>query len=188
MSTKTQAMSTLRQKRNAIRVEMLPIIKKNKAKNYKYAKLDEVVEHLSPHLKKYGVGYEHELYITDGKNCLKTTIYNIDDESDIAISTSIVSAESKIMSTHQATGAGITFFKRYHLVAMFGLLTENDTDGNTTSIPKSNKELDWIAIFTPYIKKGDKNDCLKKYEMHKSKMNADQKDLIIKMIDNIKEK
>jgi len=178
--------ATLRQKRHQIRLDLQPILNKNKAANYKYSKLDDVVAHLQPVLDKYGVGFEHTIFIKNGVNCLKTTIYDIDNEKDEVVATSTVSADSKVMSVHQATGAGITFFKRYHLVTLFGLLTENDTDGNTTVAPKSNNQLDWIAIFEPYIKKGDKADCLKKYEMQEKNMRDEQKKAIMIKIDAMK--
>jgi hypothetical protein len=177
---------TLRQKREYIRKALQPILNKQKATNYKYSKLDDVVAHLQPVLDKYEVGFEHSIFIENGVNCLKTTIYDLDNETDEVTATSIVSAESKVMSVHQATGAGITFFKRYHLVTLFGLLTENDTDGNTTVAPKSNNQLDWIAIFEPYIKKGDKTDCLKKYETQVKNMSDEQKKVIMLKIDAMK--
>jgi hypothetical protein len=183
MSANTE---TLRQKRHQIRLALQPILNRQKASNYKYSKLDDVVEHLQPVLDKYRVGFEHCTFIENGVNCLKTTIYDIDNEKDEVIATSTVTADSKVMSVHQATGAGITFFKRYHLVSLFGLLTENDTDGNTTIAPKSNNQLDWIAIFEPYIKKGDKTDCLKKYELQEKNMSDEQRKAIMIKIDEMK--
>lgn len=111
------------------RPEISPIARTKSARNYKYATLDTVIELLSVVLPKYELGWVQSIGTTDGRPVLVTRIIHTSGEW---IEDTLPLVQTKLAggaNESQELGASITYFKRYALSAMFGIATDDDTDG-----------------------------------------------------------
>lgn len=111
------------------RPEIAPIARTKSARNYKYATLDSVIELLSLVLPKYQLGWVQSLSTEEGRPTLVTRIIH---ESGEWIEDALAMPQTKLAggaNESQELGASITYFKRYALSAMFGIATDDDTDG-----------------------------------------------------------
>lgn len=111
------------------RPEIVPVARTKSARNYRYATLDTVIELLSLVLPKHGLGFVQALSTDEGRPMLTTRIIH---ESGEWIEDALVLPTTKLAggaNESQELGASITYFKRYALSAMFGIATDDDTDG-----------------------------------------------------------
>lgn len=111
------------------RPEIAPIARTKSARNYKYATLDSVIELLSIVLPKHELGWVQSLSTEEGRPVLVTRIIH---QSGEWIEDALALPQTKlagVANESQELGASITYFKRYALSAMFGIATDDDTDG-----------------------------------------------------------
>lgn len=129
--------------------EIPTLIKDTSGYGYKYTDLPAIFEQVNPLLKKYGLGFTQPL----NGNKIKTILFHcesgetIESETDLPIETliyedvtkpnskGILEAKSVIkgfegMNKAQAIGSLITYFRRYSLSSLLGLVTDKDTDGS----------------------------------------------------------
>lgn len=114
--------------------EVKPIYKDKKGFGYKYASLSEILEQITPVLKKCSLGFYH---LMEDERTLKTVVFHTQSDQQIE-SKSVLPVGNIKGNTNPAQdlGASITYFRRYHLSAMLGLITEDDTD----AVPPSEKQ------------------------------------------------
>jgi len=121
----------------------VPVISKDVSGfSYKYADLPSIFEIINPLLKKHGLGFTQ---LING-NKIKTVLFHIDtaevieSETDMPIEDLVYveNVKSKFvlrgfegMNKAQAVGAMITYFRRYSLASMLGIVTDTDTDSST---------------------------------------------------------
>lgn len=105
-----------------------PIIKnrKNDFLKSKYADLQEVHATIKPKLKENGL---HVLQSPTGEFGLHTRITH--KETGQYVEDTFTITPSSV--NPQVAGAVITYQRRYAVVCMFGLIVEDDDDGNSTS-------------------------------------------------------
>lgn len=188
---------------NNFQEEMLgvEILKSKEGYGYNYADLDAIINVVFPIMKKHRIGYYHntDYDINIDKNTVRTCLYNLDDVTDRIGSLSSVDRSISLAKMNQlmVEGSAVTYFRRYHLVAMLGLLADEDHDAGgkrTKATPQtSNKvagrsvesvtptETDYVAIFKNQVKNKDRVKVEKTFEMYKSQMSQDD----IKTITNI---
>lgn len=105
-----------------------PAIAKNRTANiggkfsYKYADLGDIIAAALPVLHKHGLVLSQVGVVIDGKQALRTVIG--DGESEIQ--SDLLLPESK---DPQDTGAILTYFRRYSLTSILGIVADEDTDG-----------------------------------------------------------
>ena len=116
-----------------MRTEIAPISKTRTASmgkySYRYATLDSVIELLNVVLPKYNLGWVQTIGTADGRQTLTTRIIH---DSGEWIEDTLALPQTRGDSgknENQELGASITYFKRYALSAMFGIATDDDTDG-----------------------------------------------------------
>lgn len=116
-----------------MRTEIVPIAKTKRANavkyTYNYAPLDSVIELLNVVLPKHGLGWVQTIGMQDGRPALTTRIIH---ESGEWIEDTLVLPIGRPdggKNENQELGASISYFKRYALSAMFGIATDDDTDG-----------------------------------------------------------
>jgi hypothetical protein len=101
--------------------------------NYTYANLNKIFKVIKPLLKKHGLGFTQVL---DGKN-LKTIVYHIESgeilEGSVEIETNVKLAS---MNHYQVFGSAITYFRRYSLSCVLGLITDKDIDVKGDEVKK----------------------------------------------------
>jgi hypothetical protein len=121
--------------------EVPVILKDTTGHNYKYADLPAILDIINPLMKKHNLGFYQAVNGTK----LKTVIFEtesgetIESETDMPFD-SLVYEETidkkrfvirgfEAMNKAQAIGSLITYFRRYSLSSMLGLVTDKDTDG-----------------------------------------------------------
>lgn len=116
-----------------MRTEIAPIARTRTASmgkySYRYATLDSVIELLNVVLPKYNLGWVQTIGTADGRQTLTTRIIHESGEwiEDTLALPQVRGDSGK--NENQELGASITYFKRYALSAMFGIATDDDTDG-----------------------------------------------------------
>jgi hypothetical protein len=126
--------------------EVPVILKDTSGYNYKYADLPAIIEVINPLLKKNNLGFYQAINGTK----IKTVIFevvsgeSIESETDMPFDSLVYeeSTDSKgktkfvlrgfeQMNKAQAIGSIITYFRRYSLSSILGLVTDKDTDGTS---------------------------------------------------------
>ena len=116
-----------------MRTEIAPVAKTKIARtprySYAYATLDSIIELLTVVLPKHGLGWIQSIGTEDGRQVLTTRIIHESGEwlEDTFALPEIGTDGGK--TANQELGASITYFKRYALSALFGVATDEDTDG-----------------------------------------------------------
>lgn len=110
---------------------------------YKYVTLDDVMEILKKTLPKYKLGFVQFLEEKDGNNCLKTIVFH-ESGQNVTSSALIPDIKYDFLSTMQSVGSNITYMRRYALCTIFGICSEDDTDGQSTVPGYSQKDKDLI--------------------------------------------
>lgn len=120
--------------------EVPVILKDTSGHNYKYADLPAILETINPLLKKNGLGFTQ---LINGAK-IKTILFHIESgetlesDTDMPVDSLVyVDTEKKknvlqgfeMMNKAQAIGSLVTYFRRYALSSMLGLVTDKDTDG-----------------------------------------------------------
>lgn len=106
-------------------LEGLVKTKENKfLKDAKYFDINQVIAHLKPLLKKYRIHVMQPLVVcSNGKPGVATILRNVDSEDFESYETSYPDPADA-----QKAGSSITYFRRYSLVSIF-LLESEDDDG-----------------------------------------------------------
>ena len=128
--------------------EVPVILKDTSGYNYKYADLPKIFEVINPLMKKNGMGFYQAVNGTK----IKTVVFHIEtgetieSEIDMPIESLVYEEVDKLdkkgvayktvilrgfesMNKAQAIGSLITYFRRYALSSLLGLVTDKDTDG-----------------------------------------------------------
>ncbi len=102
-----------------------PIIhKETQGHKYTYADLPTIYSTINPLLYKYGLVVSQPL--VDG--CIETILYHVPSEEYMKSATPIPHVQLGNMNEYQAFGSGVTYYRRYALSSMLGLVTDKDTD------------------------------------------------------------
>ncbi len=101
-------------------------------RHYKYADLNSVVEAVEEPLRNEGVGIFHQVGVGAVTTVLRILGTHADGDGTAVRSTVSLTGDL----TPQQTGSAITYFRRYNLVALLNLLTEDD-DGAEASQPRT---------------------------------------------------
>lgn len=184
MSTETKPKNVY-QKLFDFQKEDLGIAKTKSAHQYKYAPLDDIMEIVKPMLQKHGLIIVHNTVYLRGEGdkpsaeLVRTVLMNTDNPEDYIVSETEIRHGLKIGSMNfvMVTGAQITYIRRYHVVTLLGLTTEEDTDVNSTS--SASNEIkgklqtgpDYMKIFENQLKKPN----MTKDKVNKSLKNYEQK-------------
>ena len=179
MSTKT-----VHERLSKFMDEEINLVKTKSAHQYKYSPLDDIMDIVRPLLSKHGLLLYHETEYNQemDKEFVITTLVCTDNSKSFIRSQTQLQYGIKIgsMNPVMVIGAQITYIRRYHVVTLLGLTTEEDTDVNPTSsasgeIPAQTASgPDYMLIFENQIKKGVAQDKLKKsLKNYEQKMDAD---------------
>ena len=116
----------------AVRSALTPIAKTRRANvvkfSYSYATLDSLIDMLTLALPKHGLGFIQSVGSIEGRPVLTTRIIHASGEF-IEDTLFLFADADGGKNANQALGASVTYFKRYALSAMFGIATDEDTDG-----------------------------------------------------------
>lgn len=182
----------------------IEIIKSKEAYGYNYADLDAIITTISPILKEIGIGYYHYTdYDYESKNnIVYTVLFNKENVEDKLTSRTLIDRSVQLakMNAFMVEGSAITYFRRYHLVAMLGLLTDEDHDaGGKKKQPTTSKsnapvgrsvestsnaptETDYVAIFNNLVKNKPQDKVNKTFELYKTQMSNEDINTITNII------
>lgn len=131
-----------------------PVIHKStKGYGYTYADLTTIFTSINPLMKEFGLGFWQgsEYYEAQDANVITTTIFCTETGESIESSMKVdESVELKGMNKYQILGSSITYYKRYMISSMLGLITDKDIDA--AGEQPHNKEVKKQKL-TPTIKK-----------------------------------
>jgi len=106
-----------------------PVIHKDtKGHNYTYADLPQIFSVINPLLKKNGLCFS-QLLENEG---IKTILFHVESGESLESFTSIPKVKLGAMNEYQSYGSGVTYYRRYSLSSMLGLITDKDLDAAGT--------------------------------------------------------
>lgn len=117
------------------RTEIETVVKDKDGYGYKYATLDNVISMLKGVLPKYGLGFAQFPESVNGKDGVTTIVMHESGEYMLA-RYEMEATEMKGTNLTQQKGASITYTRRYALCSVFGIPTEEDTDGTVDTPTK----------------------------------------------------
>jgi hypothetical protein len=125
-NSKTREMKNLFKSLAAFQQEVEVIHKGSQGYGYSYADLPAIFEKINPLLKKHGLGFTQ---LIEGQD-LKTIVFHSESGEVLESQTTIPVVALKGMNDYQSFGSGVTYYRRYALSAMLGLVTDKDTDAS----------------------------------------------------------
>lgn len=103
------------------------ILKDTTGYNYTYADLPAIYKVIMPLLAKHGLGFTQLLK----KKGLKTILFHIESGESISSYVEIpTDVKLSSMNVYQVMGSAYTYYRRYALSAVLGIVTDKDTDAN----------------------------------------------------------
>ena len=133
------------------RTEIDAVVKDKDGYGYKYATLDNVISMLKGVLPKYGLGYAQFPETQDGKDGVTTIVMHESGEY-MSARYEMEATEMKGTNLTQQKGASITYTRRYALCSVFGIPTEEDTDGTVDTPTKPAKRAETKSSVEDIIK------------------------------------
>jgi len=102
-----------------------PVIHKDtKGHNYTYADLTQIHSIINPILRKHGLCIVQPL---DNEG-IRTILFHVESGESLESFTTIPKIKLGIMNEYQSFGSGVTYYRRYALASMLGLITDKDLD------------------------------------------------------------
>lgn len=120
------------------RTKIETVMKDKDGYGYKYATLDNVINMLKDVLPQYGLGFAQFPETIDGKDGVTTIVMHESGEY-MSARYEMEATEMKGTNLTQQKGASITYTRRYALCSVFGIPTEEDTDGTVSTPNKPTK-------------------------------------------------
>lgn len=103
----------------------VPVIHKGtQGYGYSYADLPKIFEVINPLLQKHGLGFTQ---LINGQQIV-TILFHCESGESIESKTDIPMIQLKGMNDYQSFGSGITYYRRYCLSTILGIVTDKDTD------------------------------------------------------------
>lgn len=131
-----------------------PIIHKDtQGHKYTYADLPKIYSVINPLLAKHGLVLTQPL-IEKG---IKTILFHLESGEFIEADTPIPQVQLGNMNDYQAYGSGVTYFRRYAISSILGLVTDKDLDAAGTQVTAT-KKLEEKKVETS--NKAEMNDVL----------------------------
>jgi|TARA_R110000824_G_scaffold161318_1_gene336577 hypothetical protein len=113
------------------------LLKDTDGYGYKYVTFDHIVAQIKPQLLKCNLGFTQ---LVEGRG-LTTIVFHTESGESIEGTAEIPDIDMKGMNKYQSFGAGITYYRRYALSSMLGLLSDKDVDANIYKKDESNSLL-----------------------------------------------
>ena len=125
------------------------IHKATKAHQYSYADLPTILEVINPLLAKHGLGFTQLLQ----GSSIQTVLFHVETGEKIESLTEIPTDEASRMNIFQSAGSGISYFRRYAISSMLGIVTDVDTDAAKQPLPNDRFEKALEGVKAGTIKK-----------------------------------
>jgi hypothetical protein len=165
----------------AFQQEVKVIHKATQGYGYSYADLPKIFEEINPLLQKHGLGFTQLINTKEGVNYLATAVFHVESGEQIESNCMIPYVQLKGMNDFQSFGSGVTYFRRYCLSSMLGLVTDKDTDASGEQVKTKKKpkiDNDRLEKAIAAVKSG-------KYELADIPLNFDLTDEQIEILGKI---
>lgn len=165
-----------------------PVIHKGSSGyGYSYAGLPEIFAVINPLLNKHGLGFTQ--LVQDA--AIETVLFHVESGETIKSMTNIPQGvQLSKMNEFQVAGSAITYYRRYALSSMLGIITDKDTDAGGQQVkaakttrsaaPKAKETLelgsDKFTAAKEYVSKGGNVSAIEK----KYNVSAEVKAALIK--------
>ena len=149
--------------------EVPTIHKGTQGYGYSYSDLPAIFKVINPLLQKHGLGFIQSINSHDGDNYLNTIVFHSESAEKIESNTLIPIVSLKGMNDYQSFGSGITYYRRYALASMLGLVTDKDTDASGEQTKQSISDDRFVKAIEA-IKQGK----AKKADLNKFELTAEQ--------------
>ena len=115
----------------------VPVIHKGtQGYGYSYADLPKIFDVINPLLQKHGLGFTQ---LINGQQIV-TILFHCESGESIESKTDIPMIQLKGMNDYQSFGSGITYFRRYCLSTILGIVTDKDTDAAGEQVKHETKK------------------------------------------------
>jgi hypothetical protein len=165
----------------AFQQEVKVIHKATQGYGYSYADLPKIFDEINPLLQKHGLGFTQLINTKEGVNYLATVVFHVESGEQIESNCMIPYVQLKGMNDFQSFGSGVTYFRRYCLSSMLGLVTDKDTDASGEQVKTKKKpkiDNDRLEKAIAAVKSG-------KYELADIPLNFDLTDEQIEILGKI---
>jgi hypothetical protein len=126
----------------AFQQEVPVLHRATKGHNYTYTELSDIVKAINPLMEKHGLGFTQLINSKDGLNYLKTVVFHVESGEMIDSECLIPLIKLHNQNEYQVMGSGITYFRRYSLSALLGLVTDKDIDAAGEQVKTEKKIVD----------------------------------------------
>jgi len=149
---------------------LCPAIKKEKTAGagkfqYKYGSLPHILEVIRPHMKKAELAFTQPIVYREGGEYILTILYHTKTGEKIESKMPLPEIKFQGMNELQSKGSAITYLRRYGLMSILGLVTEeddNDAQGKTEKKTSSQRSAPTTkAAEKPYLNPEPKETWLK---------------------------
>jgi hypothetical protein len=120
----------------------------------KYANLDTVLGAISEALNKYDLCLLQPTEVRAEQTILKTVIYHVGSGEQIACELLLPQTADP-----QKTGSAITYYRRYALCSLLGIIADDDDDGNVT-IPQKTSRVGTAFVPTHITEPSDRSNSI----------------------------
>ncbi len=107
--------------------------------SYKYGSLPHILETIKPHMKKAALAFTQPIVFWEGAEYIMTILFHTGTGEKIESKMLLPKIEFQGMNELQSKGSTITYLRRYGLMSILGLVTEeddNDAQGKTEPAAK----------------------------------------------------
>lgn len=138
---------------------------------YQYADLPAILNVINPLMQKHGLGFTQLTNHKDGVDYLVTVLFHVESGERLETSLRLMpDVELKGQNIFQSYGSQLTYFRRYGLSQILGIVTDKDTDaaGETTkkkTFPNERFETGMNMVFKGEITKEQFLKAVKGYEL-----------------------
>jgi hypothetical protein len=126
----------------AFQQEVKVIHKATQGYGYSYSDLPKIFSEINPLLQKHGLGFTQLINTKEGVNYLATVVFHVESGEQIESNCMIPYVQLKGMNDFQSFGSGVTYFRRYCLSSILGLVTDKDTDASGEQEKPKKESLD----------------------------------------------
>lgn len=121
----------------AFQQECPTIHKGTQGYGYSYADLPTILKTINPLLEKHGLGFSQPVDL----DTIQTILFHVESGETITSSTLMpTGVELKGMNQFQVDGSKITYYRRYALSSLLGIVTDKDTDAGGQQVAKTEKQ------------------------------------------------
>lgn len=129
-------------------------------KAYSYADLKTIVESITPILEKHGLAFMQHLGTKEHTNYIETILFHVESGEMIKSEVMIPFISLDRMNDYQSFGSGVSYYRRYALSCVLGLVTDEDKDASGTQVKKSETQKASIVVLSS-LSGPEFNECLR---------------------------